>query len=66
MEITQSDALEGHPEEEALTPMKEEAHHQPVRLRDCYPEPQRRVPQKGSPRKPTQQWRAGTRRERNP
>jgi hypothetical protein len=31
---------------------REEAQHQPVRLRDCYPEPQRQVSQKRLPQKP--------------
>ncbi len=46
-------------EEEALHPTKnlslmtrEEAQHQPVRLRECYPEPQRQVMQERLPKKP--------------
>jgi hypothetical protein len=36
----------------------------PIRLRDCYPEPHRRILQKGPPQSPPC-WQTGTRRECN-
>ncbi len=39
VEVTQSNVGEGHTNEAAPLLMREEAQHQPVRLRDRYPEP---------------------------
>ncbi len=55
-----------HPTKNLSLMTREKAQHQPVRLRERYPEPQRQVSQKRLPKKPPLGWRARTRRERNP
>jgi hypothetical protein len=64
-EATPSNVQEGHTNEEIFAPKKGGGTIQPVRLRDCYPEPQRQVSQKRPPWKPPT-WQLGTRRECNP
>ncbi len=66
MEITQSGVPEGHPEEEALTPEEGGGTSLASKTQGMLPGAPEASPRKGLPRKPTQRWRTGTRRERNP